>query len=302
MEDRVATLSVGVVRLVGEDALDLLNRLSTNDLAELPPGTFSHTLLTTSQGKLIDWLRVASLDDQLTLITSPGRAERVAEWLEQYTIMEDSSARVVNEQVPLTRWLGPTAGEWVESKIASPTAVLSTETGLLMRAPRELGQGADFIGEPQGSEFGAAIRRAGVKALTEELYERERIAAGIPSPAAEFQRDINPLELRLEKHAVSFSKGCYVGQEVLSRLDSYNKVARRLMGFECDVPLAPRDDVRITLNGKTVGRVTSTSVAETTVGLAIVNQAAVAPQDVVIKTADDTIAARLLDRPFWLNG
>ncbi|MEO1170874.1 MAG: glycine cleavage T C-terminal barrel domain-containing protein [Myxococcota bacterium] len=298
MENSSASLACALVRLTGEDALDLLNRLSTNDLGTLAEGGCAETLLTTSQGKMIDWVRVLHLGSSLMLVTSPERGQRVASWLEDYTIMEDSSAAVVAESAPVTRWLGPQSQAWADDAGVSSERSAPWGDGVAVGAPKAFGGGVDFIAFGAGAGP-VAEATAGAKTLARDEYERFRVAAGIPSPDAEFEKEVNPLELRLEGHAISFSKGCYIGQEVLSRMDSYNKVARRLIGFESDSAFEPTPETRIVKDGKAIGKITSLITGETTIGLAIVNESAAAPQSVVIQTGEASVEAQLVDRPFW---
>ena len=98
--------------------------------------------------------------------------------------------------------------------------------------------------------------------ITGDELSREwlRLLAGEPSPQFEYQKETNALELNLLHAAIGWNKGCYIGQEVISRLDSYDKVARGLMGFEClnETTVAPvAGDKLISPDGKTVGKVTS---------------------------------------------
>ena len=143
-------------------------------------------------------------------------------------------------------------------------------------------------------------RAAGLDVGDGEALERLRLEAGVPSPEHEFKDEVNPLELRL-KSAVSWTKGCYVGQEVIARLDSYDKVARALIGFEGRERMPADADLRIRRAGKLLGRVTSLHQLPDgrVLGLAVVKREEAVPGDAELTGADKSVAVRLLDRPFW---
>ena len=230
-----------VVQVLGRDRVDLLHRLSTNDLRPLhkAPGVIS-TLFTSAQGKLLDWTDVLSHADRVLLRTSPGRAAAVADWVEKYTIMEDVQSSNASHAYAFVALTGadavaltglpsmPARGQVVELNgafwYAGLSAYGSRMEGLVPAAavPAKI----------------AAWQAAGAILLGDAARELQRLRAGVPSHAYEFAAEVNPLELRLTQYAVGWNKGCYIGQEVISRLDSYDKVARLLMGLggrcECD--------------------------------------------------------------------
>ena len=101
----------GRLRITGADALDLLNRLTTNKLETLPDGTACSTVLTNGDARVLDHLRLAAVDGGMWCLTSPGRAEDVADWIDLYTFGEDIT--VVDESSKTRQFtvLGPLAAE-----------------------------------------------------------------------------------------------------------------------------------------------------------------------------------------------
>lgn len=286
-----------IVSMRGEDRVDLLHRLSTNDLrATASPHRAIQTLLTTSQGKLVDWITVWSMEDELLLFCSPGRGAAVVDWLDGFTIMEDVVSAVVER--PLERLRLVDAGGAV---LGLPVPELPTGV-----------KHADFFAWRSGPGWPGAVELVAEQdRLTDALAKEDwlqlhgsdsellRIVAGVPSPAHEFARPVNPLELRLKDDQISFSKGCYVGQEVIARLDSYDKVARVMMGWE-SAPAALSESSRIVVDGAPVGKITSSIVAERRmIGLAIVKRQQAVPGEVQISTDSGLIPCTLLDRAFW---
>ncbi|MEM6731478.1 MAG: hypothetical protein AAF658_07965 [Myxococcota bacterium] len=294
-EEWVAEVRVGLVEMGGEDALDLLNRLSTNELTDLPPGGLRDTLLTTNQGRLIDWLRVGH-EESLWLVCSEGRAAKAASWLETYTIMEDSSAKVITESARLDRWVGKRAAEFATEQ--APNGFSQKSWGIVMSSPRVFTGGVDLVRLDDRGPF--PVDLDGVNSLSADQYEMKRIEAGLPSPNFEFSTEINPLELRLGPTAISFSKGCYIGQEVISRMDSYDKVARALMGWRASKNFSFDETSRIVVDGRPVGRPSSSVMTpDGQQGLAVLKRANAVPGKAVLRAGGDDFAIELVDCPFW---
>ena len=276
-------LRVGVVRMEGTDAVELLNRLSTNDVSNLSKSMTKDTLLVNNQGKLIDWIRAHCIDaSTIQLITTEHRAKSVADWIERYTIMEDCETRVVGESVSLWRWCCSEAAE-----------IVSDEGLSSMPTPRGFPDGIDSL-EARLVDISERTPTIGASE-----FDHLRISFGIPGAATEYPVPVNPLELRLAGSAISFSKGCYIGQEVLSRMDSYDKVSRYLMGWT-----GRDDDIRVSLesrlisNGKRVGRITS-ATPDGTRGLAILNRDVASPRTLTLRTDSREWEVELVDLPFW---
>jgi folate-binding protein YgfZ len=238
------------------------------------------TAFTTAQGKMVDWVTVVSKPMELLLLTSSGRAAILKEWLERYIIMEDVQCRILQCHHTI-----------VEGSQVDPQPVLEREGILWIRS-------LDVY--PNRVEAISSIPLAIADTQQDDSYfELQRLQAGVPSARYEYVEEINPLELRLAKYAISWKKGCYIGQEVISRLDSYNKLARILTGFESDSQLSAAD-AKILQEGKVIGRVTSsTNLEEGAIGLAIVKRELADCGEVLIVTATSTIPAKLVSRPFW---
>ena len=330
----VAQPARDVVRVSGKDRVDLLHRLSTNDLEPLAKiGQVRSTLFTTAQGRLIDWVDVLATDDALLVICAAGRGARVAEWIETYTIMEDvrsvvdpgwyfvvvqgSSAEAVIKQTLGASSLA--ASSTGDEEVTGLHAVAALESALPARgqAVRRddvwLWRGAAaysnrvelLVPSAKAKDIAARLQQSGAVIADKGLVELSRVVAGVPGPQGEYPDDVNPLELRLGPVAVSFRKGCYIGQEVISRLDSYDKVARLLVGFSVaaadakNLPASP-DGLKLRRDGSPFGRVTSLVVrpdggAE---GLAIVKRDGADATAAELEIADKTIPVRLERRPF----
>ena len=252
----------------GRDALDLLNRLTTNDLGGLDAGEVATTVLTSEIGRVIDLFHVARLEpDRLMLISGSFDPGPLIENIDKYTILEDAVLEDMSSGTARIGIRGPGA-RVVASEVAGidPTSV---DAGALQSVP-VLGEGAILLrGDPlirDGYDLVAPVGAAAVAweaavnagAVTVGHYalERTRIDTGFPAAGTELNDRVNPLEAGLEEF-VSFTKGCYVGQEVIARLDTYDKVQRRLVRLDAPEGTAPGDS--LTSGTRTAGWVTSVS-------------------------------------------
>ncbi|MEC9464969.1 MAG: hypothetical protein VX834_04240 [Myxococcota bacterium] len=291
----------GFVGVRGDERVELLHRLSTRNLEPLKrPGHLEWTVFTTSQGKMVDWVAVYSLDDGLLLRVSEGRDTELADWLDRYIIMEDVEVEVVTSQwadlqVEGADALGalglterPVSRSWIEldGMLAAP-ALAAYPDRLELIVP------ADKVEALEGK-----LGTNGVTLLESEKVEEIRIQAGVPSPSFEYAKPVNPLELRMVESSISWNKGCYIGQEVISRLDSYDKVARMMMGIRSEPGAAIALGARVEIEGKRIGKMTSWLV-EAGVGLAIVERDACKPGSCAVVGENGLHSAELVDCPFW---
>ncbi len=261
---------LGRVRISGPDALDLLNRLTTNKLETLLPGEGAPTVLTSPKGRVIDLLLVGARPDHFLLLTSPGRQEAAMEWIDFYTFVDDAPLQDVT---PLTRQftvVGPGAAAALSAAgaLAVPLPLYhlrdATIGGARAVVWRTMDPGPEsyeviVVGEEAAVAWRALVE-AGAIPVGSTAWEAFRIAQGTPAYGAEYGEETNPLESRL-RGAISFDKGCYTGQEVVARLDTYQKVQRRLMAVALSGP-AERGDVLVD-GDKTTGVLTSVAAVPT---------------------------------------
>ena len=297
---------VGRLNLKGEDALDLLNRLSTNELATLEFGAEAATVLTTNKGRIVDLLYVRRLDDRLVVFTSPGNQQRVAEWIDFYTFVEDVTVEDVTEETAMLSVTGPDSTALLDEL----TDVRTSSLGSLERLCTQISTvsaevyRSDFLGTPSfdvvvDSEYrermSAVLTDGGAVPVGRDAVEAVRIERGIPAFGKELTEDYNPHEANLVHH-VSFSKGCYIGQEVIARLQTYRKVSKYLVGLRWDGEgLAPGSF--LAHDGKRMGVVTSAARLPHTganVGLGYVRKEFVVDGKTIVDEAGTEIEVSVL--------
>jgi len=301
----VGLLDGGVLRVGGADRVDLLHRISTNDLTALRQiGRSRDTVFTTNQGKMIDWVALVSAPDALLLRTSAGRAPRLAEWIERYTITEEVTTTVDSAAWSVVVLSGP--GGAAAIGIDAPDAGVAVERdgAWWYRANPAYGTRIDgLVPRARAAAVVEAARGAGAVRIDASALEASRLRAGVPSPDFEFEDEVNPLELRL-KSSVDFHKGCYIGQEVIARMDSYEKVARYLIGLEADADIDVARAAKLRRDDRPLGRVTSMQRSPGGIlGLAVVKREAACAGEAEVTTEDGAPlgTVRLVDRPFWTS-
>ncbi len=297
----------GRLQARGEDALDLLNRLSTNGVVNLPPGRGAPTILTTDRGRILDLLGVVNTGACTLLLTSPGTQQRVMEWLDKYTIMEDLTVTDGTTATALLTVCGPRSEAALASILDTgrdtdldtgfdPGRDTGLDTGLTSgRAPERdgkrletlepysafstiiAGQEALVIRRPlgelpafdllTGKEAAPAIWQtltaAGLTPAGLESYEAALVQYAVPRYGRELGDAYNPLEAGLIG-SIDFAKGCYIGQEVIARLDTYKKVQKYLVRLRFSAGGSVSEGANLEQEGRNVGQVTSLAVIPTT--------------------------------------
>ena len=252
----------------GRDALDLLQRLTTNDLEGLDTGGIANTVLTSEIGRVIDVFQVVRLGpDQLLLISDSFDPGALVENIDKYTILEDAVLEDASSHAARIGIRGSRA-HVVAEKITGAD-ISPADPGEIQPVPA-LGEGAILLkGNPlvrdgydlvlptdTASDAWAAAVKAGAVPVGHHVLEHARITAGVPGAGTELNERVNPLEAGLEEF-VSFTKGCYVGQEVIARLDTYDKVQRRIVHLNVPEGTAPGESLQS--GQRSAGWVTSVS-------------------------------------------
>lgn len=271
---RVALLdrsSLGRLLARGTDVLDLLDRLSTNRVVDLPAGRGASTVLATAKGRIVDWLTVLRPDDALLIVTSPERRTAVAQWIDLYTFDEDATLEDVTSETAMLGVVGPHAATVVERVLGvavadlPPLGCLAATLGAhdVTVARTDPGGQAGYdlvVSAAVATILWDALLEAGaphgIAPIGEDAFEALRVAAGTPRWGRELSEERNPLEAGLEG-AISWDKGCYTGQEVVARLHTYHKVQRYLVGLALEGDGSAVPGTPLVADGKSVGVVSS---------------------------------------------
>ena len=257
----------GRLSATGTDVLDLLNRLSTNLVESIEVGNGARTVLTDERGRILDHLQVFNMGTWTLLIVGPRNRERVLEWIDKYTIVDDVETEDITLSTATFTILGPHSTDKLSALAGTQVSVLdlyqwtdATIQGTGVQVLR-----TDSAGNPSyevmsrvedAAALWRAIRDAGIVPVGAEAFEALRIQSCVPGPEAELTDAYNPLEAGLWD-SISFNKGCYIGQEVIARLDTYGKVQRHLVSIGFPDGIHVECGAKLSYDGREVGSVTS---------------------------------------------
>lgn len=253
--------SATVLDLVGEDAAKILNNLTTNDVKSLEIGCGCETFITDVRGKTLGHVYAFRTPAGFRLIGSPGQSAAIAAHVDRYTIREDarpvdmSDECVVFVIAPVAPVTLRDETDWGESNaerydvdwLGDQTIALVTDT------PGAVEQ---------------VIRSVGELTAGDAEFHRARTLAGFPWFGVDLSEKNLPQEASRIEPSISFTKGCYLGQETVARLDALGQVQKQLVRWRIDGAI-PDAGSEVSADGKVVGRLTSVAKTGDTTAIAI---------------------------------
>jgi hypothetical protein len=227
-----------VVRLTGKDRATFLHGFTTNDMKKLVPGEGKEAFLLNIKGKILGYVNVLCDADSLWLTALSAQEEKLHMHLDRYLITEDVQFELLSSKVNSTLL----SGQGVEDKLAQAGLPIQIIPHHLMHVPHALPQGQillirrdDFVvptfesiqitGEAPQAKFWQSIGLAELTAMNWDLF---RIASGIPLYGIDISEQNLAQEVSRTARAISFNKGCYLGQEPVARIDALGHVNHKL--------------------------------------------------------------------------
>jgi tRNA-modifying protein YgfZ len=237
----------GVLAVTGADRLTWLQGLLTNDVAALPMGGICDAAYLTAQGRMITDLRVVNFADRVLLDVPASLAESLRKRLDALLFSEDAQIGDLSSTHAIVDVHG----------LRAPEAVAGEE--IVRDDAYEVPGFSAFLPISEIDPFVGRVRARGAVETTLETLDVLRVEAGRPAFLVDMDEHIIPLEAGLERRAISFTKGCYVGQEVIVRVTHRGggRVAKKLVGLLLAKGELPKAGDIVTSNGREVGRVTS---------------------------------------------
>jgi len=294
-----------ILRFGGSEGLDLIHRLSTNDLAAAKQEETVATCFLTDKGRLVDCVRVIVGQGDVLLLASPGNSARLASWIERFIIMED--ARVVDCSGKLKGFsvVGPLAGDTVRSILGcvpgswQNVRVTLNDTEVIVSRRGSLEDDHYDVIVPAGENEVIESFETALPVPDPLLSNTLRIWKGIPAFPGEVSEEFNPYEAGFAEF-LNDRKGCYVGQEIVARLSTYDKIQRGLTGILLSA--RPGEGTDLFSEGTSVGKLTSISslsVAGWYPALAIVRKNILRPR-MPIETGT-SVRGFIVPLPFSMN-
>lgn len=251
----------------GKDRFDLLQRMTTNNVNPLIEASTNSTneggagiqnIFVTDKARIIDVFTALAFPNELRLLCSHGFGVKIAEWLDKYTFIEDMTTEDVSPQYASVLVFGPRALQLLEELSKSELQDMRIGSwkrvslqNITLEGSSNQSIEAIIIKQQPLCEFCYCIQVAseaheslhrllrsidGVAEADDSTFQTLRIEAAWGQHGKEWTEERNPLEAGLVR-LVDFTKGCYIGQEVIARLDTYNKVKVRYSGVVSDTPI-----------------------------------------------------------------
>lgn len=254
-------------RLTGGDRVTFLQGMITNDVAKLESGAGTYAALLTIQGRVVSDMRVYALAEELWLDVPASHAANVRDSLERYIIADDVEFAPVEDVVPLVILEGPQAarvlvgvvGESVTDLAAfAHREVVFDGVHVRVAAATHSGEAGYIIfGPPEiAARLWAHCHAAGAEPVGLDALDVLRVEAGIPWVGRDMDESTLIGEVGIES-AISYKKGCYLGQEVVERVAARGQVQRKLVGLLCAGTTPPPFEAKLLHDGKETGWITS---------------------------------------------
>ncbi|HVO72890.1 MAG TPA: glycine cleavage T C-terminal barrel domain-containing protein [Ignavibacteriaceae bacterium] len=282
----------GAIELRGNDVLEFLHRISTNSIKDLPKEKIIQTIFTTEKGRIIDKTSLFNFLEFQLLVCSAEQQEKVMRWINKYIISDDIIQTDISGKYTIFELLGPQvesfvimiSGNAVNSIQEDSFKVINTDGIIFFLAKLKDRNGKMKFWIIADPNYGQQLVRYMMEnksifdfnLIGDEASDIYRIEQGIPSAPYEINDLYNPHEARL-MDLVDTKKGCYIGQEVIARLDTYDKVQKYLMGIEFDQTV--EEDLKFSLldsEGVEAGEITSYAYSpnlKKQIGLAYIRKA-----------------------------
>ncbi len=283
-----------IVWVTGEEAITFLNGQASQDVAGMVAGTTARSFLLEPRGKLVDLLWLLRGEDRVGLVTGAGRGTGVIEHLDGFRFRVDVGL-TLDERPVIEVWgsdLSAVAGKaglsrgsgWVDSKGVTVALLVGQPLGRLLLA------GFDADG----------LKSLGLTPAGRVAADAVRVEACEPVMGVDVDETTIPQESGLVAESVSFTKGCYVGQELVARIDSRGRVNRRLAGVSMATNVVPPPGSEVLSGGVIVGSVSTVGQSlamRAPIGLAMIHRGVEYGSEVTIRWESGSTTARVHDLP-----
>jgi folate-binding protein YgfZ len=244
------------VSVTGTDRQSFLHNFCTNDVKRLVSGESCEAFFCNAKGKIVGHGVIGCRDNELVFAGAPGQAAALAAHLDRYIIRED--VKLVDNSADRSYF-------FVATEV--PDSEMPIKWDLL-----GIGQGAIIEH--------SSVPKLHYETVGAEAFAAARNEAGFPLLGVDFDSENLPQEVGRDRQAISFTKGCYLGQETVARLDALGHVNRKLVTVRLESASRPDRGTELTLNGAKVGSVTSAAWSPklgVPIALAMVRSGAIAP-------------------------
>ncbi len=288
----------GKLAVRGPDAAEYLQGQLTNDVEALEPGDGQYAALLDRKGHMQADMRVLRpAAEEILLDTEPEALAATLRHLRMYSIGRDVSVADVSAERAILSLIGPRSVEIAGTAALPENSCEATTVGTVECLAVGTRDGIDLIlAAAEAEGVSELLLAAGAAPVAAEAAEILRIEAGVPRFGAEMGSETMPAEAGIVEDAVSFTKGCYIGQETVARLHYKGRPNRHLRGLRLSAPAEPGSALRS--GEKEVGRLGSACVSPAfgPIGLAILRREA--EPGAQVDVGEDGVTATVVDLPF----
>ena len=289
----------GKLALTGADAKSFLQGQVSNDIESLSPGTGCYAAFLTPKGKMLGDLRILDTGDELLLDTERVALQGLFNMIRRFSIGYAVELHKRTVERGLISLIGPgsTAVAGADGLPDAEHAHRLVEVGPITARAIRTDVGIDLLCDAADTEaLLAALAAAGATVVSADAVECLRIERGRPRYGIDLDETVIPQEAGLNDRAVSFTKGCYVGQETVARLFYRGKPNRHLRGLALSAP--PRSGDEIELEGRAVGHITSTALSPRFGAIALALVRREAPPGSTVLVGGDGLTGEVVELPF----
>jgi folate-binding protein YgfZ len=288
----------GKIHATGEDRARLLHAMTTNQVQQLTPGKGCYAFFLSAQGRILSDVNLFCLPEYFLLDTEPESLRRVYEHLDKFIIADDVTLEDVTEHIATVNLEGPEAEQMLEFlKAPIPESEHGIEAWGDRLVARVTSTGLDgfsiFVPVDQKAALVTELESAGAIEADAETVEVVRIESGKPRYGKDITDALIPQETQ-QMQALSFAKGCYIGQEIVERVRSRGHVNKVLAPMEIETEEDLDAGVKILVGGKDVGAITSAAFSPSrnkVVALGIIRVEALQAKDLTANGARVTPTA-----------
>jgi folate-binding protein YgfZ len=269
---------LGVIEMTGRDRARFLHGMCTNDVKKLQPGESCIAAVVNRQGKMAGVVTVLAAENALLLVTDRAGMPGLVEALLKFVVADPVSIRA--SEAAVAGVYGPSAPDLLGLGALAERAFVMRENVAVLRDPSLGVPGFQLIVPPSRPDELGRLLAHGIAPAGFEAFEAVRIDNGWPRWGADMGPDLLPMEAGLEPVAISYQKGCYIGQEVIQRVKTYSEPPRMLVQLAFEGVAVPSPGARVTVSGQDAGYVTSAARSPSSgrgVALAIVRKEHQAP-------------------------
>jgi folate-binding protein YgfZ len=289
----------GKLALSGTDAKRFLQGQVSNDVEGLAAGSGCYAAFLTPKGKMLGDLRILDTGEELLLDTERIALQELFNMIRRFSVGYQVELHKRTLERGLLSLIGPAAGGVVDDRALAEAehAHAVVEIGGVGARAIRTDLGFDLLcGAADTDRLSAALELAGAARVSADAVECLRIERGRPRYGVELDDTVIPQEAGLNARAVSFTKGCYVGQETVARLYYRGKPNRHLRGLRCAAPVLSGD--QIWHGEREVGRIGSTTVSPRLGPIALALLRREAAPEASVTVGADAVSATVTELPF----